>query len=506
MKKFLAILSMFFLLGSQSSIALGQTRIFRGGAPAVTPVEGTTAEGAAVLPKPILIGGDDGTDITNILVDTDGHLQVDVLGGAFPSFAEDSPAIDLSLGSYPLTVRQDVDGSSSADTDGDNAFLFSDSRGFLKTEIFTGGDTFAISAASLPLPAGAATSALQTTGNTSLASLAGALVVEDDPNVSGAEVFPISGVRNDLQGVLCGTDGDNCPIMTFSDGSLSVRSAFSALFLAELRGTATAGNPAKLEDGAATTTDAGMGALGVVNITTSIKASDGDYTFPALARSGANLAVPIFEGTITSTFRATNREDLPSADSDAGILSLRQRDDLLEAGAGVDADGDFTYARVNNFGAAYQVPHNPISELAITELIGINEQVDASEYGASVATTLSGTGEILNICLFTTEDGTGAVRTPSGTLLLFNADPATTAGDTDITAVERITVLAHFSLLSTDYQFDANGASNCQATTEVYNTGTLFAAFFLAAGEVSFNDVAGDDEQLELSVLFRRDS
>jgi len=161
MKKLLAILSMLVLLGGQSSIALGQTRIFRGAATS-TQVEGTTAEGAAFLPNPILIGGDDGTDITNITVDPEGHLQIDILtGGGGAEFAEDSPAIDLSLGSYPLTVRQDVDGSSSAGTDGDNAFLFSDSRGFLKTEIFTGGDTFDISAVSLPLPSGAATSALQ---------------------------------------------------------------------------------------------------------------------------------------------------------------------------------------------------------------------------------------------------------------------------------------------------------------------------------------------------------
>ena len=42
-------------------------------------IEGIHGEGDANLAKPVLIGGDDGTDITNVLVDTDGHPQVDVL-------------------------------------------------------------------------------------------------------------------------------------------------------------------------------------------------------------------------------------------------------------------------------------------------------------------------------------------------------------------------------------------------------------------------------------------
>jgi hypothetical protein len=41
--------------------------------------DAVAAEGAA-LGKGVLLQGDDGTDRTNVLVDTDGHLQVDVLG------------------------------------------------------------------------------------------------------------------------------------------------------------------------------------------------------------------------------------------------------------------------------------------------------------------------------------------------------------------------------------------------------------------------------------------
>jgi len=300
------------------------------------------------------------------------------------------------------------------------------------------------------------------------------------------------------------------------------------------------------EDVPHVTGDPGIGALGVRNdgAATSLIGANNDYGFIALNRAGAPYTMPVFGAFESQNDVVVSREDSASGNLHAGFKTLVVRDDVLIANAEVSADGDYTYGRVDNFGSGWaalttdtgaRLPatvadgllvnlgtnndvvisdggniittdSQPIGELTITELIGIDERVDASEYGASVATTLSGTGEIVNICLFATEDGTGVVRTPSGTLLLFNADPATVAGDVAITAAERITILAHFSLLSTDYQFDANGASNCQATTEVYNTGTLFTAFFLAGGEASFNDMAGDDEQLELSVLFRRDS
>src|SRR3990167_5155800 len=64
-------------LGSNNDVTIA-------GAVTVTPsgvqeVEGDEAEGAGSLPQPLLIGGDDGTDIKNINVDaTTGDVQVDV--------------------------------------------------------------------------------------------------------------------------------------------------------------------------------------------------------------------------------------------------------------------------------------------------------------------------------------------------------------------------------------------------------------------------------------------
>jgi len=147
-----------------------------------------------------------------------------------------------------------------------------------------------------------------------------------------------------------------------------------------------------------------------------------------------------------------------------------------------------------------------IQELGITEIIGINEQVSATQYSASETIALAGTGEIVKVCLYATEDGTGAIFTPTGDLLIFKTDPAIASDDVTITAAERITIVAMMSFKAADWQSDTNGASNCQATVEVYSTATLFIAWYSATGETQWNSAAGDDEQLEINLWYRRDS
>ena len=149
---------------------------------------------------------------------------------------------------------------------------------------------------------------------------------------------------------------------------------------------------------------------------------------------------------------------------------------------------------------------NPVVELGVTELIGINEAVSASQYSASVAVTLSGMGQMVKVCLVATEDDSGAVFTPAGDLMVFDADPAIATDDADITNAERLTVLAVMTFLGADWQSDANGAINCQAVTEVYHTPSLFVVWHSATGETQWNSAAGDDEQLEVNIWYRRDT
>ena len=150
-----------------------------------------------------------------------------------------------------------------------------------------------------------------------------------------------------------------------------------------------------------------------------------------------------------------------------------------------------------------------MQEIGLTELIGVDEQVDQDDYGASVGVSFgeNRSGEFLSFMFYSTEDGTGAVQEPAGTLLILDADPAIAAGDTSMTAAERVTVLGQVEVAAADWKSDANGAS-----AFIYNRPVPFhslsSVYFVWFHEdaTSFNDGAGDDEQLEFNAWYRRDS
>jgi hypothetical protein len=157
-------------------------------------------------------------------------------------------------------------------------------------------------------------------------------------------------------------------------------------------------------------------------------------------------------------------------------------------------------------------PYWHITETALTELIGADEQVDQNDYAGSAAVTLGDgirpcSGELLSFAFFSTETGTGAVQTPAGILLILDADPATAAGDTAITAAERITILGHVAVAAADWQSDANGASAFIYNRPIpfHNLQTLYFLWF-HEDAASLNDAGGDNEILQVKAWYRRDS
>lgn len=155
-------------------------------------------------------------------------------------------------------------------------------------------------------------------------------------------------------------------------------------------------------------------------------------------------------------------------------------------------------------------PFEAIHETGLTELIGIDEAVAQNQYSASVGVTLPQartSGEILQITLYSTEAGSGAVQQPNGVLFILDADPAIAAGDAAMTAAERLTVIAQIEVETTDWKADANGASATIFTRPVAFH-ALSALYFVWLQEhaTGFNDAAGDDELLEFNAWIRRDS
>lgn len=159
-------------------------------------------------------------------------------------------------------------------------------------------------------------------------------------------------------------------------------------------------------------------------------------------------------------------------------------------------------------------PFAAIQETGVTELIGADEQVDQNDYSASVGVSVAPSGfnkpvsgELLHVTLYSLESGSGAVQTPNGVLFVLDADPATSAGDTALTATERLTIIAQIEVETTDWKSDANGASATIFTKPAafHALETLYFVW-LQEHATSFNDAAGDDEVLEFNAWFRRDS
>lgn len=160
-------------------------------------------------------------------------------------------------------------------------------------------------------------------------------------------------------------------------------------------------------------------------------------------------------------------------------------------------------------------PYSAILEAGITALVGIDERVDQNDYGASVEIALGQSdvtdepvsGEILSFLFVSSEEGTGSVQTPAGKLLLLDADPAVSAGDTAITTAEHLTVLGVVDVTADDWHSDANGAVAFIHDVPVpfHDMASIFAVWF-HSDATSYNDGAGDDERLRVNFWYRRDS
>lgn len=148
--------------------------------------------------------------------------------------------------------------------------------------------------------------------------------------------------------------------------------------------------------------------------------------------------------------------------------------------------------------------HNQTAEVGVTELIGINEQVAQNQYAASVEVSLPARVEITKVCLYATEDGSGAILTETGTLLVMDADPATSAADAALAAAEYPTILAQIDFADADWHEDTAGAVNCVIVADTYHETALFLVFF-HSGATQWNSAAGDDEQLEINLWYKRD-
>ena len=150
----------------------------------------------------------------------------------------------------------------------------------------------------------------------------------------------------------------------------------------------------------------------------------------------------------------------------------------------------------------------PYARTGVFELIGINERVDQNRYSDEVAVAFPAYlgYEITKICLYSTEDGTGAVQRPNGQLFILRADPAIAVNASTLGAgAVWPTVVGKVAIAVADWSATDTGGAVCEkvlADPLHVDASTLWFVFFNEAAG-SFNDAAGDDEQLEADVWYR---
>ena len=156
-------------------------------------------------------------------------------------------------------------------------------------------------------------------------------------------------------------------------------------------------------------------------------------------------------------------------------------------------------------------PFDQVREVGLTELIDKDDQVDQNDFSASVALAvniddLPMSGELLSLVLVTTETGSGAIMEPAGQLILLDANPAVSAGDTAMTAAEWKTAIGFVDVAAADWISDANGGLLFKQIAIPFHELSNIYAVWLHTDATSINSAAGDDEYLHINVWYRRDS
>lgn len=184
------------------------------------------------------------------------------------------------------------------------------------------------------------------------------------------------------------------------------------------------------------------------------------------------------------------------ADGQEGSFAMSERGAMIVAPG---AEGFLVTAK----------PLSAILEGGLTTLITKDEQVDTGEYSRSSGVALGGTysGEILNVALYSGEEGSGAVQTPDGILYVLSANPALPVGEAALGTAVWPTIMAKIVVVTADWDADANGAFLYKSGLSIpFHAMANLYFVWKQVEAASFNDAAGDDETLKMNFWYRRES
>lgn len=303
--------------------------------------------------------------------ETNDAVRVNVVTGAAAGteYAEDTPSGAGDIGVFALTKRQDTP-AADTDTDGDRARLTVDAV----NRLWVNGSsvTQPISAGSLPLPAGAATSALQlpdghnvTVDNAgagaavniqdggNIITVDGSVTVtpgtgptdlgkaESSPHASGDVGVMALAVRSDAPGAFA-ANGQYTPLSTDQDGNLRVKVDDPVEIIAtnlDIRNLTAANDTVTIEPGLSPITVDGAvtvsGAVSIEDIPDAQLLADNDPN-PSTSRIGANNL--LWDGA--------NWDRAPGNQTDGQLVNLGVNNDVTVTSGSITADTELPAAAV----------------------------------------------------------------------------------------------------------------------------------------------------------------
>jgi hypothetical protein len=321
----------------------------------------------------VLIQGDDGTDRTNVLVDADGHLQVDVLSGGgggtqytegdtdatitgtamlmegvgdalvvVPGTAADGVLVNLGANN-DVAVSGTVTAELSA---ADNAVLDAIQTAVEKLDDAVAGSELQVDVVASALPTGAATAAKQDTIIGHVDGIETVLGTIDADTSALAGCVGGSEMQVDVVGAL--------PAGSNAIGKLAANSGVDIgdVDVTSVVPGVAATSLGKAEDAAHSSGDTGVQVLAVRKDTAAALAgSDGDYA-PLEVDSAGKLHVNV--GAVTPGSAASNlgkAEDAAHSSGDVGVMMLAVRDDTIGVFSG--AEGDYEPLHTDANGRLY---------------------------------------------------------------------------------------------------------------------------------------------------------
>lgn len=386
----------------------------------------------------------------NVIGATANALDVNIKSGASSGteYTEDAAAAANPVGGAVIVVRDDARSGGVTSADGDNIALRGTNAGELYvkhldsipvtqsglwTPTTTSGTQhvmvdnfptiFSVNVQNNVLPTGASTAAKQDTGNTSLATLAGAVAgteVQVDvltmptttvqatnldirdlvstadsiaiKNSAGTKELDIvsGGDATGSRGVaVWGTDGSLMKALSvtadghvnIADGGNSITVDASSLPLPT--GAATAANQATANTSLATVAGAVAGTEMQVDVVAALPAGTN-----AIGKLAANSGVDIGDVDITSVTPGTlaanlgKAEDAAHTTGDVGVMMLGVRNDV--DGSLVGADGDYAPFQFNDMGAAKVAVNEIVSSAATGTITALDGAVSMIGDGAVV--------------------------------------------------------------------------------------------------------------------------